>query len=93
MAQPPRDPYYDMHMQMCIQDKVEKMSTPEKCVAYMAAKTYERSKSDPAALNTRISDLERYCQRATGQQTIGFYRDLCSGVNQAYYNAFQQQRK
>ena len=85
-----QDPLYDMHMSMCIEDKVEQMATPERCVAYMATSVYNRSRDNPQLLNTRVEDLRSFCEDFTNQQTVGFYRDLCQGVNQAYRGAMQK---
>lgn len=87
---PQQDSLYDMHMSMCIEDKVEQMATPERCVAYMATSVYNRSRDNPQLLNTRVEDLRSFCEDFTNQQTVGFYKELCQGVNQAYRNAMQK---
>ena len=87
------DPYSDYHMSLCIQERVEEMTDPQKCMSYMAGRLYERSKTDPSVENITMQNLKDYCTGKNLESNLGFYKDLCEGTNDAYLNAFQKQNE
>lgn len=91
-SQPSGDPYNDYHMSLCIQERVEEMTDPQKCMRYMAGHLYEQSKTDSSVNNITMQNLHDYCTGPNMQTNMEFFVDLCRGTNAAYMSAFQKKK-
>lgn len=88
--QNPQDPFENYHMSICVMDKVNEMTDPQKCMNYMAGRLYEQSKNDPSVKDITMKQIKDYCTNQNLQNNLEFFIDLCEETNAAYKNAFNK---
>lgn len=80
----------DYHMTLCIKDRVKEMTNPTECMAYMAGRVYEMSKTNPQVASTTMDQIQNYCANENLQYDVAFYADLCKNTNLGYSKSFQK---
>lgn len=81
----------NFHINNCIKNKIEEMNNPETCVAYLGGMLSARNPQVAAKIT--IGELKKTCEEFNNRLPLGFYQNLCQGINDAHEDAFQKLSK